>query len=119
MQKSGEGITLNDLFERNESKYKILRKYLLYNLRYPFIKFQMMATTNFKLENSTFFGIDLVYPIPIFYQLLNLIFELFIFLEHPKGQGDSWGLEKSQIVINIERVYKIYFVFSSVIYASL
>ena len=39
----------------------------------------MMATANFNLENSIFFCIDLVYHIPLLYQLSRLIVELLTF----------------------------------------
>ena len=55
----------------------------MYNLLNPFIKLKFLATIIFCLENSNLFGIDLVYPIPILYQYLRLIFGLFDFLEHP------------------------------------
>ena len=37
----------NYIFEKNESKNKILRKFPLYNSLNPFINFKVMATVNF------------------------------------------------------------------------
>ena len=50
-------LTIKYSSERNESKNKILRKFLLYNFLNPFIKFKIMATVTFNLENSNFFCI--------------------------------------------------------------
>ena len=55
-----------------------MRQFLLYNFLKPFIKIKMMAATNFSLDNSNLFYIDLVYPIPRLYQLLKLIVEMLI-----------------------------------------
>ena len=45
-------LNINYISERNYRKNKIFRKFHLYNFQNSFIKFKMMATANFNLENS-------------------------------------------------------------------
>ena len=63
----------------------ILRTFHLYNFSNPFIKLKMMAKTNFSLENSNLLCIELVYPIPRLYQLVDF----FMSKNIPDIRGES------------------------------